>query len=258
MDDNGKATPDAGTSARPRLLDQVRAAIETLHYSRRTQETYVQWIKRFIIFSGRRHPLEVGAPEVTSFLSHLAVDGRVAAAERRSPGFGRALLFLYKEVLDEPLPWLDDVVRAKRPVRKPTVLTADEARRLLSHMRGPKLLMASLLYGAGLRLRECLNLRVKDVDFGYRQIMVRDGKGAKDRITVLPAPLIEPLQTHLVRVKALHERDLAQGYGDVELPDALMRKYPRAQYEWAWKFVFPVLQAVGRSAHRRNPAPPCL
>ena len=237
MDDNGKATPDAGTSARPRLLDQVRAAIETLHYSRRTQETYVQWIKRFIIFSGKRHPREVGAPEVTSFLSHLAVDGRVAAATQNQAL--AALLFLYKEVLDEPLPWLDDVVRAKRPVRKPTVLTADEARRLLSHMRGPKLLMASLLYGAGLRLRECINLRVKDVDFGYRQIMVRDGKGAKDRLTVLPAPLIEPLQTHLVRVKALHERDLAQGYGDVELPDALMRKYPRAQYEWAWKFVFP-------------------
>jgi integron integrase len=141
--------------------------------------------------------------------------------------------------MDEPLPWLDDLVRAKRPIRKPTVLTVDEAQRLLSKMRGPKLLMASLLYGAGLRLRECLNLRVKDVDFGYRQIFVRDGKGGKDRITVLPAPLIEPLQAHLVRVKALHERDLAQGYGDVELPDALMRKYPRAQYEWAWKFVFP-------------------
>ena len=150
-----------------------------------------------------------------------------------------ALLFLYKEVLGEPLPWLDDIVRAKRPVRKPTVLTTDEAHRLLAIFRGPKWLMASLLYGAGLRLRECLNLRVKDVDFGYRQILVRDGKGGKDRITVLPASVIEPLQTHLIRVKALHERDLAQGYGDVELPDALMRKYPRAAYEWAWKFVFP-------------------
>ena len=142
-------------------------------------------------------------------------------------------------MLDEPLPWLDDVIRAKRSARKPSVLTADEAQRLLSHMRGPKLLMASLLYGAGLRLRECLGLRVKDVDFGYRQILVRDGKGGTDRVTILPAPIIEPLQAHLIRVKTLHERDLAQGYGDVELPDALMRKYPKAQYEWAWKFVFP-------------------
>lgn len=232
---NGESLP--GAEARPKLLQSVRAAIETRHYSRRTEETYVQWIKRFIIFSGKRHPRELGAAEVTAFLSHLAVDGHVAASTQNQAL--AALLFLYREVIDEPLPWLNDVIRAKRSVHKPTVLTVDETRMLLSHMRGPKLLMASLLYGAGLRLRECLSLRVKDMDFGYRQILVRDGKGGKDRITLLPAPLVEPLQAHLARVKALHERDLAQGYGDVELPDALMRKYPKAQYEWGWKFVFP-------------------
>ncbi|MCX7135362.1 MAG: integron integrase [Proteobacteria bacterium] len=237
MHDNGNREALPTEAPRPRLLELVSAAIETRHYSRRTEETYVQWIKRFIIFSGRRHPRELGAKEVTAFLSHLAVEGRVAASTQNQAL--AALLFLYRAVLDEPLPWLDDVIRAKRSARKPSVLTADEAQRLLSHMRGPKLLMASLLYGAGLRLRECLGLRVKDVDFGYRQILVRDGKGGKDRVTILPAPIIEPLQAHLIRVKTLHERDLAQGYGDVELPDALMRKYPKAQYEWAWKFVFP-------------------
>ena len=237
MHDNGKPQPAHGTVARPRLFESLKAAVETRHYSRRTQEAYLHWIKRFIVFTGKRHPRELGAPEITAFLSHLAVEGRVAAATQNQAL--AALLFLYKVVLGEPLPWLDEIVRAKRPVRKPTVLTADEAHRLLANLRGPKWLMASLLYGAGLRLRECLNLRVKDVDFGYRQILVRDGKGGKDRVTVLPASVIDPLQTHLIRVKALHERDLAQGYGDVELPDALMRKYPRAAYEWAWKFVFP-------------------
>lgn len=157
-DDYRQASP--GEARRPRLLELVRAAVETRHYSRRTEETYVQWIKRFTIFSGRRHPRELGAKEVNAFLSHLAVEGRVAASTQNQAL--AALLFLYREVLDEPLPWLDDVIRAKRSVRKPSVLTADEAQRLLSHMRGPKLLMASLLYGAGLRLRECLRLRVKD------------------------------------------------------------------------------------------------
>ena len=237
MHDNGKQGVPGVADVKPRLLDALKAAIETRHYSRRTGEAYRHWVKRFIHFSGKRHPREMGAPEVAAFLSHLAVEGRVAAATQNQAL--AALLFLYKEVLAEPLPWLDDVVRAKRPVRKPTVLTAEEAMGLLAHLRGPKWLMASLLYGAGLRLRECLNLRVKDLDFGYRQILIRDGKGGKDRITMLPGSVIEPMQAHLVKVKALHERDLAQGYGDVELPDALMRKYPRAPYEWGWKFVFP-------------------
>ena len=213
MDDNGNPEQSQGPVARPRLFESLKAAIETRHSSRRTGHAYLHWIKRFIIFAGKRHPRELGATEVTAFLTHLAVDGQVAAATQNQAL--AALLFLYKEVLGEPLPWLDDIVRAKRPVRKPTVLTADEAQRLLANMRGPKWLMASMLYGAGLRLRECLNLRVKDVDFGYRQILVRDGKGGKDRITVLPASVIELLQTHLVRVKALHERDLAEGFGDV-------------------------------------------
>jgi integron integrase len=215
----------------------LRDAIQRRHYSSRTEETYVHWIKRFIYFSGRRHPRELGAPEVTAFLNYLARERDVAAATQNQAL--SALLFLYKEVLGQPLPWLDDLERAKRPARLPSVLTRDEVQRLLGQMQGVKWLMASLLYGAGLRLRECLKLRVKDVDFGYRQILVRDGKGAKDRVTMLPQSVIEPLQAHLVRVKSLHERDLAAGYGDVDLPDALARKYPKAPYEWAWKFVFP-------------------
>lgn len=236
MDDPRERRALKGDGA-PRLFDLARDAIRRLHYSRRTEETYLHWMKRFILFSGKRHPREMGAAEVTAFLSHLAVERHVAAATQNQAL--AALLFLYKEVLAEPLPWLDEVVHAKRPVRRPSVLTAGEAQKMLARMRGAKWLMASLLYGAGLRLRECLNLRVKDVDFGYLQILVRDGKGGKDRVTMLPASVVESLQQHLLRVKALHERDLAEGYGDVELPDALMRKYPRAPYEWGWKFVFP-------------------
>ncbi len=221
----------------PRLLDLAREAIRRRHYSYRTEQAYLHWMKRFILFSGKRHPRELGAAEVTAFLNHLVLDRRVAAATQNQAL--AALLFLYKEVLAETLPWLQGLEHAKRPARRPTVLTPGEVRDLLAHLRGTRWLMASLLYGAGLRLRECLKLRVKDVDFGYRQILVRDGKGGKDRVTMLPEPLIGPLQAHLLRVKALHESDLAAGYGDVELPDALARKYPRAAYEWGWKFVFP-------------------
>ena len=224
-------------AARPRLLELAREAIRRRHYSYRTEEAYLQWMRRFILFSGKRHPRELGAADVTAFLNDLAITRKVAAATQNQAL--AALLFLYKEVIAEPLPWLDEIVHARRPVRRPTVITAGEAHKLLSKLRGTKWLMASLLYGAGLRLRECLNLRVKDVDFGYRQILVRDGKGGKDRVTILPDPTMEPLQAHLVRVRALHEQDLKEGYGDVELPDALSRKYPRARYEWAWKFVFP-------------------
>src|SRR5439155_3030987 len=167
-------------------------------------------------FSDRRHPSQCGAEEVTAFLNYLSRDRNVAAATQNQAL--SALLFLYKEVLVQPLPWLDALDRAKRPARMPTVLTRQQVQRLLSAMHGSKWLMASLLYGAGLRLRECLKLRVKDVDFEYRQIVVRDGKGAKDRFSMLPASIIEPLEAHLARVKRLHERDLAEGYGDVELP----------------------------------------
>jgi len=224
----------------PRLLDQVRDAIRRRHYSPRTEETYVHWIKRFIYFHGKRHPREMAEAEVTGFLNYLARERDVAAATQNQAL--SALLFLYKEVLAQPLPWLDSLERARRPARVPAVLTRSEVQRLLSHMEGAKWLMASLLYGAGLRLRECLKLRVKDVDFEYRQITVREGKGGKDRVTMLPESVVEPLRAQLLRVKALHERDLAEGYGDVELPDALQRKYPRMGYELAWKFVFPSRQ----------------
>jgi integron integrase len=225
------------TPPRPRLLEQVREAVRRRHYSRRTEDTYVHWIRRFIFFSGKRHPRELGAAEATAFLNHLAVERQVASATQNQAL--SALLFLYKEVLSMPLPWLDGLERAKRPARLPTVLTVEEVQRLLAQLHGARWLMASLLYGAGLRLRECLKLRVKDVDFGYRQILVRDGKGGKDRVTMLPGSVIEPLRRHLERVRELHRRDLAEGFGDVELPDAIARKYPRAPYEWAWKFVFP-------------------
>jgi len=222
---------------KPRLLDQVRDSIARRHYSYRTEQAYIHWIKRFIYFSGKRHPGEMGAQEVTEFLNHLARDRDVAAATQNQAL--SALLFLYREVLATPLPWLDALERAKRPARLPSVLTRAEVQRILVQLTGAKWLMASLLYGAGLRLRECLNLRVKDVDFDYRQILVRDGKGAKDRVTMLPEQAIEPLRRQLEHAKELHEHDLASGHGDVELPDALARKYPRAPYEWAWKFVFP-------------------
>ena len=228
---------NTGAGKKPRLLDVVRDAIRRRHYSRRTEETYVHWIKRFIYFSGKRHPAGMGAAEVTAFLNYLARERNVAASTQNQAL--SALLFLYKEALETPLPWLDALERAVRPARMPTVLTRGEMDRLLAAMRGTKWLMASLLYGAGLRSRECLSLRAKDVDFEYRQVLVRDGKGAKDRVTMLPGCLIEPLKAYLERVRALHERDLAHGYGDVELPDALARKYPRAPYEWGWKFVFP-------------------
>jgi integron integrase len=221
----------------PRLLTQLRDAIRRRNYSYRTEEVYVQWVRRLIYFSGKRHPLEIGAAEVTAFLNHLARERNVAAATQNQAL--SALLFLYREVLQQPLPWLDELERAKRPVRVPSVLSHAEVRRLLGAMHGTRWLMASLLYGAGLRLTECLKLRIKDVDFDYRQILVRDGKGAKDRVTMLPASTIEPLKRQLALAKAMHEADLAAGYGDVELPAALARKYPRAPYEWGWKFVFP-------------------
>ncbi|HZM36950.1 MAG TPA: integron integrase [Burkholderiales bacterium] len=229
--------PNTDAPKAQRLLDQVRDAIRRLHYSRRTEEAYAHWIKRFIYFSGRRHPAGLGASEVTAFLNDLARERNVAAATQNQAL--SALVFLYREVLGAALPWLDELERVRRPARVPTVLSPGEVERLLAAMRGTKWLMASLLYGAGLRLRECLRLRVKDVDFAYRQIVVRDGKGGKDRVTMLPASVVEPLRAQLVRARELHEEDVARGVGEVELPHALARKYPRAPHEWGWKFVFP-------------------
>ena len=239
--------PDASERLKPRLLDEVRIALRRKHYSLRTEYTYLHWIKRFIHFSGKRHPADVGAAEVTAFLNYLAAERHVASATQNQAL--AALLFLYKEGLGKELPWLHDMERAKRPVRVPVVLSRGEVGALLSCLTGVKWLMASLLYGAGLRLRECLQLRVKDVDFSYRQLIVRQGKGGKDRVTMLPETLIQPLHVHLGRVHDLHRRDLADGYGEAWLPDALSVKYPRAGFEWGWQFVFP---SKNRSADPRS------
>ncbi|GFE79569.1 hypothetical protein GCM10011487_15690 [Steroidobacter agaridevorans] len=199
-------SPDSQDRNSPRLLDQVRELIRIRHYSIRTEQAYVQWIKRFILFHDKRHPLELGADEVTAFLSHLAVKRNVAASTQNQAL--NAILFLYRDVLTCKLPWLDGVQRAKKPQRLPVVLTRDEVRALLAQMQGTTWLMAALVYGGGLRLLECLRLRVKGIDFQYRQLVIRDAKGQKDRITLLPQNLFEPLRDHLVRVRALHESDL--------------------------------------------------
>ena len=221
----------------PRLLDRLRGAIRRLHYSRRTEEAYIHWTKRFIYFHGKRHPSELGEAAVTAFLNHLATDRKVAASTQNQAL--SALLFLYKETLGVELDWLDGLVRAKRPHRVPVVLTREEVEKLLGALEGTQGLMASLLYGTGMRLMECLRLRVKDVDFGYGQILIRDGKGEKDRITMLPKTLVVPLQDQLRKAKQLHDLDLREGYGEVHLPYALARKYPRAGFEWTWQYVFP-------------------
>jgi integron integrase len=219
------------------LLEQVHEAIRRRYFSRRTEQAYVHWIRRFIYFHGKRHPRDLGEAEVTAFLNDLAVKRGVAAGTQNQAL--SALLFLYKEVLGRELAWLDGLERAKRPPRLPVVLTRAEAERLLAHLTGGRWLLASLMYGSGLRVMECLRLRVKDVDLAYRQILVRDGKGEKDRVTMLPEKLAEPLRAHLERVRALHARDLREGYGEVHLPYALARKYPSAGREWAWQYIFP-------------------
>ncbi len=228
--------PDSAIK-RPRLRVQLREAIRRRNYSRRTEQSYWFWMRWFIRRNGLRHSAQLGAAEVEAFLSWLATERNVAAATQNQAL--SALLFLYKELLGQDLPWFKNLVRAKRPVRVPAVLSRAEAHRLLAQMQGTKWLMASLLYGAGLRQIECLQLRVKDVDFAYRQVLVRDAKGAKDRVTMLPEQAVQPMQAQLGRVRALHQRDLATGHGEVSLPYALARKYPRAGYEWAWQFVFP-------------------
>jgi integron integrase len=231
------ATEINGGVRPPKLLDRVRAANRLRHGSRSTEKSYIGWIRRFILFHGKRHPAEMGAPEVARFLSSLAVEGKVAASTQNQAL--SALLFLYRYVLQQDLPWLDDIVRARRPKHLPVVLTRDEVRAVISRMEGAARLMATLLYVSGLRLLECARLRVQDVDFAMNQIVVRDGKGAKDRVTVLPAVAKEPLRQHLSKVKRQHDADLALGAGWVELPWALARKYPNAGREWPWQWVFP-------------------
>lgn len=233
--------------SKPRLLDQVRDALRVRHYSLRTEESYAQWIKRFILFHDKRHPLDMGEQEITAFLTDLAVQKHVAPSTQNQAL--AAILFLYKQVLGQELGWMDDIVRAKRHERIPEVLSVSQVQSLLAHLDGTYRLMAQLLYGTGMRLMEAVRLRVKDVDFHYRQITVRDGKGSKDRVTVLPDSLIPLLRAHLERVQALHQRDLEAGGGSVYLPYALSRKYPNAQREWAWQYVFP---APGRSRDPRS------
>ena len=220
-----------------KLLDQVRDVMRLKHYSLRTERTYCDWIARFIRFHQMRHPGEMREAEMSEFLTHLARSENVSASTQNQAL--SALLFLYKEVLKQEIGWLQNVERAKKSARLPIVLTRDEVHKLFSHLRGTARLMAGLLYGSGLRLMECVRLRVKDVDFGYARITVRDTKSGRDRVTPLPVNLAAPLQLHLSKVKLQHEQDLADGFGEVWLPDALARKYPRAAREWSWQFVFP-------------------
>jgi len=233
-----------GPLRKPRLLDQVREAIRTRHYSQRTEEAYVGWIKRFILFHGKRHPTEMGKPEIEQFLTALAVQRRVAASTQNQALAG--ILFLYKEVLGTDKEVLgtdpgrmEDIVRAKRGQRLPVVLTRAEVDALLGALDGVAWIMAMLLYGSGLRLMECLRLRVKDIEFSRHEILVREGKGNKDRVTMLPGAVEEHLRTHLDRVRAVHQRDIKAGCGRVQLPDALARKYPGADRQWSWQWAFP-------------------
>ncbi|OIP66293.1 MAG: integron integrase [Nitrospirae bacterium CG_4_9_14_3_um_filter_53_35] len=220
-----------------RLLDQMREALRSRHYSRRTEQTYCLWVRRFIYFHNKRHPSEMAEPEINAFLTHLAVKEKVSASTQNQAL--SALLFLYRHVLNKEVGDLGAVIRARRPHRVPVVMTRDEVKAVLTHLTGDKWLMASLMYGAGLRLMECLRLRVQDIDFARNEITVRDGKGAKDRVTMLPASTKQPLQDRLEKNKTIHEKDLSEGWGRVQMPYALDRKYPNAAAEWRWQWVFP-------------------
>jgi integron integrase len=229
-----------------KLLDQVRDAIRLRHLSLRTEEAYLGWIRRFILFHHKRHPKDMGTEEVQAFLFHLAVHAQVAASTQNVAL--NALLFLYRYVLHQAWPEREPIAHAKRPRRLPTVFTHEEVMAILAQLHGTSWLMASLLYGAGLCLMECLRLRVKDLDFADQQIVVRDGQGAQDRLTLLPQTLVAPLQRHLIKVQAQHEEDVAEGYGDVYLPYALARTYPNAGQAWVWQYVFPAAKRT-RAPH---------
>ena len=242
------------TVATPTLIGALRRALRLHHYSPRTEEAYVQWVRRFIRFCGMRHPRELGAGDVTGFLTHLAVDDHVTASTQNQAL--SAIVFLYRDVLDMQVGWLTHLVRAKRSARVPVVLTKQEVRRVLARLkgRGTPALVAAVLYGTGMRLLEALRLRVKDVDFAKNEITVRAGKGDRDRVTMLPERLKGPLLKHLAGVRAQHEADLAEGAGWVELPGALASKYPNAGREWAWQWVFPGtrMYADGPTGQRRR------
>jgi integron integrase len=226
-----------GERARSPFLERVREAIRVRHYSIRTEEAYLFWVRRFILFHGKRHPAEMGEAEVAAFLTHLAVQADSAASTQNQAL--NALVFLYRNVLERPLGDVNGVIRAKKPQRLPVVLTPEEVSRVLGHLAGVPWLVACLQYGSGLRLMESLRLRVKDLDFAHRAIFVRDGKGGKDRVVTLPEELVIPLERHLENRRTLFERDTRQGCGTVYLPHALARKYPNAPGEWGWQYVFP-------------------
>jgi integron integrase len=231
----GIQTPS--TPPKPRLLDQVRQAIRTRHYSPKTEQSYVHWIKRFIFYHNKRHPAEMGEKEIGWFLSALATDRHVSSSTQNQAL--NAILFLYRDILRKEIGYVDGVVRAKRPQRLPVVLTRQEVKSVLGSLDHADWLMVMLLYGAGLRLKECLQLRVKDIDFTRNEMVVRAGKGDKDRRTMLPTAAKEPLAKHLDLIKQQHQRDLEQGLGRVVLPNALDRKYPNAGKEWGWQWMFP-------------------
>jgi integron integrase len=235
---------------KPKLLDCVRDAIRARHYSRRTEEAYLLWVRRFIVFHGKRHPRELGEAAVVAFISSLA--NRDVSASTQNQALS-AVLFLYEVVIGQKLPWMDGIVRAQRSARLPVVLSREEVAGLLVRLRGPVWLMASLMYGSGLRLGECVELRVKDISFDRGELTIRHGKGGKDRVTMLPAALRTPLAEHLGRVKAQHDADLAAGRGSVALPGSLCAKYPNAAREWAWQWVFPATRFyLDRTAGERR------
>ncbi|BBO79603.1 integron integrase [Desulfosarcina ovata subsp. sediminis] len=235
------------TGLKPRLLDQVRDVIRCKHYSIRTENTYTEWVRRYILFHNKRHPKDLNEKHISAFLTHLAVNRKVTSSTQNQALC--ALVFLYRQVLKMDLGNFENVIRAKKPSKLPVVFTREEVRQILLQLNGVHWLMGQLLYGAGLRVMECVRLRVKDVDFGYHQIVVRDGKGHKDRVTMLPKIIVDELKRHLQRVKKIHETDLADGFGAVYLPYALERKYRNANRSWPWQYVF---QASRRSIDPRT------
>lgn len=238
-------SPFSVSAARPKLLDQVRATLRRAHYAKRTEEAYVDWIKRYILFHCKQHPAQLGPDHVTAFLTYLAAEKNVAASTQNQAL--SALLFLYRVVLEQKLPWVDQFERVQRPPKVPVVFTKEEARAVLGRMNGTARLMAHLLYGSGLRLMECVRLRIKDVDLGYLQITVRDGKGGRERVTMVPVQLADLLRKQIEKAARLHEEDLSAGAGEVYLPYALVRKTPRAARELGWQYLFP---AARRSVWR--------
>jgi integron integrase len=230
----------AAVASSPKLLDRVRWQLRVKHYSIRTEQAYLDWIRRYILFHHKRHPNEMGEKEITEFLTHLAIEKNVAASTQNQ-AFS-ALLFLYQQVLELKLDFIDNVQRVSRPAKLPVVFTPAEARSVLAHLKGDYRLMAELLYGSGLRLMECVRLRVKDIDFGYNRITVRDGKALRERVALLPRQIQRPLHAHLERIKELHRQDLAAGGGRVYLPFALKRKYSNSEKDWIWQYVFPAVK----------------